>query len=330
MSEETIKTIVPLDFLQQTRDMIAEQINHPEGKDVVIEIVKFPQDAGMRIEDDKDIMSIPDVYLQMDGPYWRALITYIMRLMMSRWYGITDDFGASIENIDNIDNIGNYIAFNSDVVFAEWGEDNADYLYRHSPETNTWHDYARSDDAEGNRARLGYMNWLLQVCRIIQQKLHLRLADGWNLAYSGGSVRGRIIRYIAGHTYQSIICEVLRYGVPTDEWKHWPVSDMLRRLEALKKLSTSTVMPTIIPEYRRYLDDPEYKKECLMKFEQSLDLLISNMWDYNIQTETVFDPYIKEGPTSNVIVPVLMYNNPPEVPSDDSTSSAGSPFPTLE
>lgn len=325
MSEETIKTIVPLDFLQQTRDRIAEQmINHPEGKDIVIEIVRFPQEASMRIEDGKDIMSIPDNYLQMDGPYWRTLITYTMYLMMSEWYG-TGDYS------ERIGNIGNYIAFNSDVVFAEWGEDNAGYPNLHSPGNTTWHDYARNGNAEENRLRQGYMNWLLQVCRIIQQKLHLRLADGWNLSYGNESVRGRIIRYTEGATYKTIVCEILKYGVPTDDWKHWPVSDMLRRSETLIRLVTSTNIPAMFPDYRKYLDDPEYKRECLMKFEYDLDSFLSNMWDHIIPTqETRLDPYIEEGPTTHVIAPDLMYNNTPEVPSDDSTSSAGSPFPTLE
>lgn len=329
MSEETIKTIVPLDFLQQARNRIAERINHPEGKDIVIKIVKWPCDAGMRIEGGKDVMSIPGNYLQTNTPYWRALIMHIMHLMMSDWYGV--DAGHD----EYIDNVGNYITFNSDVEFAEWGEDNADYQYLHSPENKTWHDYARSSNAEGNRARHGYMNWLLQVCRIVQQKLHLRLADGWNLSYLSMSVRGRIIQYSGAHVFRSIISGVIKYGIPTDDWKHWPVSDMLRRSEALRMIDSSCVDITdIIPEYRRYLNDPEYKKECLMELEQSLDLYLfhGNIWTHGLPpTQTVdYDPYIEEGSTDNTTIPDPMNNNTPEAPSDDSTSSAGSPFPTLE
>lgn len=229
-----------------------------------------------------DIFHIPKSLTLVDGRRERVLLYEAMVDAILTWNGSPQTPLKLVEE---------YILANSPVMMMRCTM---------TPELcdidSMWHDRMRLEDEDEKKKWIGIGNFTMQVARIVQEKSHLMLPNMWRYIYFDdfeGPVPEDLFEcesrvcfsWNTDYALSRILLFAIKFGMPTDVWKDYPVADMKRR---------ASIIPTIDAVDLRmfgfdpikYLDDGAYKAALLLTVEAKVQKALSDgKWQENIPTE---------------------------------------------
>lgn len=233
---------------------------------------------GTITNDGKDKMLIPAILTALDGRRERVLLYEAIVDALLTWNDDPQDPKQFIER---------HMLYNSDKIFM-------DYMANEelSAEDRRWHDMMRVEDETAKKINIGKGNVIMQMARIVQEKLHLKIPAGWRfiLDYdcvnSVDHVKARV-QYSSSMEYAliSILGFAIDAGISTDVWANYPVADMNRRMRIRSRCYASDFVMNEI-DFAKYIDDGAYKASILITIEAKVTRFIeANEWFKDEPTE---------------------------------------------